>query len=46
MGPVTDVTDEHFWLGPGSKAIPSKADSKRSLSRPRRMMRYLLGPTG
>src|SRR5271165_6752442 len=28
------------WLGPGSRAIPSKADSKRSLSRPRRMTRF------
>src|SRR6516164_7554476 len=34
------------WLGAASRAIPSKADSKRSLSRPRRTMRYLLGPTG
>src|SRR5271166_5600912 len=33
------------WLGPGSRAIPSKADSKRSLSRPRRMIRYLLVAT-
>src|ERR1700760_1749471 len=28
------------WLGPDSRAIPSKADSTRSLSRPRRMIRY------
>jgi hypothetical protein len=32
------------WLGPCSRAIPSKADSKRSLTRPRRTMRQQFEP--